>query len=60
MAQGMLLAVLGNTDAALKAAQALGQFVSGQPKLSMTLTATDLAGISLMELQAASAGTRRS
>lgn len=54
MAQGMLLAVLGNTDSALKAAQALGQFVSGQPKLSMTLTATDPAGISLMELQAAS------
>lgn len=54
MAQGMLLAILGNTDSALKAAQALGQFVSGQPQLSLTLTATDPAGISLMELQAAS------
>lgn len=50
MIQGMTLSVLGNSDEALKVAQALGTFISGAPQLKVTLTAKDEAGIGLADL----------
>ncbi|WP_417308166.1 hypothetical protein [Devosia sp.] len=51
MAQGLTLAVLGNTEDALVAVQALGEFLAGaEPDLDLHLTAIDPAGLSLEEL----------
>ena len=50
MLQGMTLAILGNSDDALKAAQALGAFIGGAPALTLTLTAKDPVGLGLADL----------
>jgi hypothetical protein len=47
MAQGMVLAVLGNSDDALGAVKALGDFIAGAPELRVTLTSVDPAGVPL-------------
>lgn len=53
MAQGMTLAMLGNTDEALKAAQALGSFLAGSSELKLTLTSVDPAGLGLADFSKA-------
>ena len=51
MAQGLTLAVLGNSEEALVAVQALGQFLAGaEPDLDLQLSAIDPAGLSLEDL----------
>lgn len=54
MSQGMLMAALGNSDSAMSAAQAVGQFMQGKPKLDMTITAKDPAGMPVAAFAAAS------
>lgn len=55
MAQGMTLAMLGNTDEALQAAQALGAFLGGASELKLTLTSVDPAGLGIIDFAAAEA-----
>jgi hypothetical protein len=51
--QGMTLAVLGNTDEALVAAQSLGKFLGGKARnVTITLTATDPAGLGIADVAA--------
>ena len=53
LVQGMTLAVLGNTDEALVAAQSLGKFLGGKARsVTVTLTATDPAGLGLADVAA--------
>lgn len=53
LVQGMTLAILGNTDEALVAAQSLGKFLGGKARnVTVTLTATDPAGLGLVDLAA--------
>ncbi len=53
MAQGFMLAGLGNSDEALAAAQALGKFLSGDASsIKLTLTAIDPAGLGMADLAA--------
>ena len=47
------LATLGSTPEALSLSNALGSFLQGAPKLTLTLTAKDPAGIGLADLMAA-------
>lgn len=54
MSQGMLMAALGNSDSAMSAAQAVGQFMQGKPKLDLTITAKDPAGMPVTTFAAAS------
>ncbi len=54
MSQGMLMAALGNSDSAMSAAQAVGQFMQGKPKLDLTITAKDPAGMPVAAFAAAS------
>lgn len=53
LVQGMTLAVLGNTDDALVAAQSLGKFLGGSARnVKVTLVATDPAGLGLADVAA--------
>lgn len=53
MAQGMTLAVLGNDADSLAAVAEIGKFLSGEnSRLSLTITAKDAAGISLIDFSA--------
>lgn len=53
LVQGMTLAILGNTDEALVAAQSLGRFLGGNARnVKVTLTATDPAGLGLGDFAA--------
>lgn len=53
LVQGMTLAILGNSDEALVAAQSLGKFLGGQARnVTVTLTATDPAGLGIGDFAA--------
>ena len=53
LVQGMTLAILGNTDEALVAAQSLGKFLGGKARnVTVTLTSTDPAGLGIADLAA--------
>ena len=52
LAQALPLAMLGATGDAMAVGTALRSFISGTPKLQLTITAKDPGGISLAELEA--------
>lgn len=52
LAQALPLAILGPNEEAMAVGTALREFVDGRPNLSLTITATDPAGIALAELEA--------
>ena len=53
LVQGMTLAILGNSDEALVAAQSLGKFLGGDARsVTVTLTATDPAGLGIADVAA--------
>lgn len=52
LAQALPLALLGANEEAVAVGTALREFVDGRPNLSLTVTATDPAGIALAELEA--------
>lgn len=52
LAQALPLAILGPNEEAMAVGLALREFVDGRPNLSLTIAATDPAGVALAELEA--------
>ena len=53
LARALPLSTMGGTPEAMKLSDALGEFLDGAPRLTLTLTATEPGGIGLAELMAA-------